>query len=115
MPRRSQKFYKTAEFASLAGVTVRALHHYDRLGLLKPSRTANCHRLYNGTDLAALQQIITLKFIGFSLKQIKGMLGKDSLDLAKALERQREIICEQRRNFELVIETIERVERTLAS
>ena len=70
--RRTNRFYKAAEFAQLAGVTVRTLHHYDRLGLLKPTgHTAKGHRLYGERDFARLQQIVTLKFIGFPLKQIE--------------------------------------------
>jgi hypothetical protein len=53
----SQIRYQPCEFARLAGVTVRALHHYDRLGLLKPSdRTAAGYRLYGPEDFARLRQ-----------------------------------------------------------
>src|SRR5690348_14943471 len=97
MAKKAGRFYKTAEFARLASVTVRTLHHYDRLGLLKPSgRTAKDHRLYGERDFARLQQIVTLKFIGFPLKQIKNILNRDSFDLACELRSQREIIGEQR-------------------
>lgn len=116
MTGRTGRFYKTAEFANLAGVTVRTLHHYDRLGLLKPSgRTAKGYRLYGERDFARLQQIVTFKFIGFSLQQIKNILNRGSFDLAKALKSQREIIGEQRRRLELAIKAIERVEGVLAS
>ena len=116
MTKRSERFYKTAEFAKLAGVTVRTLHHYDRLGLLKPSsRTAKGYRLYGERDFARLQQIVTLKFIGFPLKQIKSILNRDSFDLSNELRSQREIIVEQRRRLELAIKAIEKVESVLAS
>jgi MerR family transcriptional regulator, thiopeptide resistance regulator len=116
MTKRSERLYKTAEFAKLAGVTVRTLHHYDRLGLLKPSaRTVKGYRLYGERDFARLQQIVTLKFIGFPLKQITRILNRDSFDLAKELRSQREIIVEQRRRLELAVKAIERVERVLAS
>src|SRR5712692_1172200 len=116
MTKRSERLYKTAEFAKLAGVTVRTLHYYDRLGLLKPSaRTAKGYRLYGERDFARLQQIVTLKFIGFPLKQIKRILNRDSFDLAKELRSQREIIVEQRRRLELAVKAIEKVERVLAS
>jgi len=116
MAKRSERFYKPAEFAKLAGVTVRTLHHYDRVGLLKPSsRTAKGYRLYGERDFARLQQIVTLKFIGFSLKQIRSILNRGSFDLARELKTQREIIVEQRRRLELAVKAIERVERLLAS
>src|SRR5258708_5481163 len=116
MTRRTSRFYKTAEFAKLAGVTVRTLHHYDRLGLLKPTgRTAKGHRLYGEHDFARLQQVVTLKFIGFPLKQIKDILNRGSFDLATELRSQREIIGEQRRRLELAIKAIGKVEGVLAS
>ena len=52
------KLYHVREFAQLAGVTVRALHHYDRLGLLRPSRTETGYRLYYLRDLERLEQIV---------------------------------------------------------
>ena len=64
--------YRVSDFAEKAGVTVRTLHHYDRLGLLKPSgRTEAGYRLYGERDFGRLQQIVTLKFIALPLRQIK--------------------------------------------
>src|ERR1051325_4603224 len=84
-----EKLFKTREFAKLAGVTVRALHHYDRLRLLKPSRyTRAGYRLYSERDFARLEQIVALKFIGFPLKEIKRILNREAADLATALRRQ---------------------------
>ena len=54
--------YKATEFAELSGVTVRALHHYDRLGLLRPKRTHNGYRAYGEQELVRLEQIVALKF-----------------------------------------------------
>jgi DNA-binding transcriptional MerR regulator len=69
--------YRVSDFAEKAGVTVRTLHHYDRLGLLKPSgRTEAGYRLYGERDFARLQQIVTLKFIGLPLRQIKDLLDR---------------------------------------
>src|SRR5256885_10285045 len=100
MKEADENLFKAREFAVLTGVTVRTLHHYDRLGLLKPSRyTQAGYRLYSERDLARLQQIVTLKFIGLSLKQIKGILSQKSFDLATALRAQREIITEKRRQL----------------
>ena len=61
--------YRIREFAGLAGVTVRALHHYDRLGLLKPRRTQTGYRVYCTRDLETLEQIVALKFIGLALNE----------------------------------------------
>ena len=71
MTRVENRTYRAREFARLAGVTVRALHHYDRLGLLKPQRTQAGYRVYSEEDLKALEQIVALKFIGLPLKKIK--------------------------------------------
>src|SRR5207248_10439792 len=74
--------YHVQEFARRAGVTVRALHHYDQLGLLKPSgRSAAGYRLYRDADLVRLQQIVTLKFIGLSLQQIREALKRRDIGL----------------------------------
>ena len=86
-------FFHTHEFAQRAGVTVRTLHHYDRLGLLKPSRYTDAgYRLYGERDFARLQQIVVLKFIGLSLKEIKRLLEEKQLDLPGTLRVQREIV-----------------------
>jgi hypothetical protein len=66
------RLYHVHEFAGLAGVTVKTLHHYDRLGLLIPTRTEAGYRLYAEADLERLGQTIALKFLGFSLKQVRG-------------------------------------------
>ena len=96
----NEKQYQAIEFAQLAGVTVRTLHHYDRIGLLKPSGYTNAgYRLYGKRDLVRLQQIVTLKFIGFSLTQIKNLLNSNSFDLQVALTQQKEIIAEKRQQL----------------
>jgi len=68
------KSYRVHEFAELAGVTVKALHHYDRLGLLKPARTQAGYRAYKTVHLARLEQIVALKSLGIPLKQIRTIL-----------------------------------------
>ncbi len=111
-----KRWYKASEFARLTGITVRTLHHYDRLGLLKPSgHTAAGYRLYGERDFARLQQIVILKFIGFPLNQIKEILDRGSAPLAAVLRLQRNLLDEKRRQLDLAIEAIEKVERVLAS
>jgi MerR family transcriptional regulator, thiopeptide resistance regulator len=116
MKKVKERWYKASEFAGLTGVTVRTLHHYDRLGLLRPSgRTVSGYRLYGERDFARLQQIVTLKFIGFPLKQIKNILDRDSFDLQTELRLQREIIVERRRRMDMAVKAIEEAERLMAS
>ena len=113
---KEAKQYQPTEFARLAGVTVRTLHHYDRIGLLKPSGyTGAGYRLYRQHDLIKLQQIVTLKFIGFSLVQIKNLLNSNSFDLAVALNQQKEIIAEKRQQLDLAIKAIEKAQNLLTT
>jgi DNA-binding transcriptional MerR regulator len=68
---------KVGEVARQTGLTVRTLHHYDELGLLVPSsHTESGHRLYTAVDLARLQQIISLRQLGFSLEQVRDCLDR---------------------------------------
>lgn len=108
--------YRVSEFAEKAGVTVRTLHHYDRLGLLKPSgRTEAGYRLYNERDFARLQQIVTLKFIGLPLSQIKELLDRGDLDLRSTLRFQRRLLLDKRLQVEAAIRAIEEAEKSLQS
>src|SRR5215467_13784970 len=112
--RRGIPVFRVSEFAEKAGVTVRTLHHYDRLGLLKPSgRTEAGYRLYGDRDFARLQQIVTLKFIGLPLRQIKDLLDRGDLDLKSALNLQRRMLLEKRVQVEAAIRAIEEAERSL--
>jgi DNA-binding transcriptional MerR regulator len=111
MKATNEKLFKTREFAKAAGVTVRTLHHYDRLRLLKPSRyTAAGYRLYSEHDFARLEQIVALKFIGFSLNEIRKILNRETIDLVTALRRQRQAIEEKRRRLDRAIKAIQRAE-----
>jgi DNA-binding transcriptional MerR regulator len=110
------RLYKAQEFADRAGVTVRTLHHYDRLGLLSPSgRTEAGYRLYGDRDLLRLEQILALKFIGFPLQEIRRLLKRDAKDLPSALRRQRTMILEKRRMLDLAVQAIQRAETAAAS
>jgi DNA-binding transcriptional MerR regulator len=111
----TERLLQAQQFAERAGVTVRTLHHYDRLGLLKPSsRTGAGYRLYGERELARLQQIVTLKFIGLSLKEIKKLLDHREFDLRTTLRLQRQIIEEKRRQLDLGLEAIAKAESMMA-
>jgi DNA-binding transcriptional MerR regulator len=111
----SERLYQVQEFAARCGVTVRALHHYDHLGLLKPTMYAESgYRYYSDRDLARLQQIVTLKFIGLSLKQIGEMLDGDAFDGAAMLRSQRAALEERRRQLDMAIRAIDSAERITA-
>jgi DNA-binding transcriptional MerR regulator len=101
------RIYGVQEFAALAGVTVKALHHYDRLGLLTPRRTDAGYRLYSQRDLTRLKQISALRFVGLPLKKIKIILDAGSDSLGDALQRQRDVLTEKRRQLDRAIKAIE--------
>src|SRR6266852_4350094 len=78
--------FRVGEFAALTGVSIRALHHYDQLGLLRPTENSEAgYRLYSERDLLRLQQILTLRYLGFALKQIGQLLDRPSFDLVASL------------------------------
>ena len=102
----TKELFKTQEFAKLAGVTVRALHHYDRLGLLKPrQRSQSGYRLYSARDFGRLEQIVVLKFLGMPLKQIRGLLAAEG-QLSQALHRQQTVLAEKRRHLDRAVAAI---------
>jgi len=105
--------YRVQEFSALAGVTVRALHHYDRLALLKPRRTDAGYRVYSSSDLERLERIVALKFLGLPLKQIKSVLDRDDRTLAGVLRAQRRALEEKRRRLDLAIGAIRDAERAV--
>src|SRR5579863_1614569 len=101
--------HQAQQFARLAGVTVRTLHHYDRLGILKPRRRTDAgYRLYEDRDLERLEQIVALKFLGLSLGQIGNLLenGADNGSVAEALALQRRLLLEKRHMLDRAIQAI---------
>jgi len=105
--------YRIHEFARLAGVSVKTLHHYDRVGLLKPQRTRARYRLYAARDLERLEQILALKFLGMPLTQIRTLLDHDGLSLADSLELQRCALEEKRETLETAIRAIKDAESVM--
>jgi DNA-binding transcriptional MerR regulator len=105
--------YRVQAFAQLAGVTVRALHHYDRLALLRPRRSPSGYRLYVERDLERLEQIVALKFIGLPLKQIQQVLDRDTRSLPSVLRAQRDALEEKRHRIDQAIGAIRDAERSV--
>lgn len=114
MQAAAQKFRQAKQFAKEAGVTVRTLHVYDRLGILRPAaRTDSGYRLYGEAELERLEQILALRFVGFRLEHIKELLQGSKWPLVVALRMQREIIAQQRRKLDAAAQAIEQAESTL--
>jgi DNA-binding transcriptional MerR regulator len=108
-----QVTYRVQAFANLAGVTVRTLHHYDRLALLRPKRTGSGYRVYAMTDLERLERIVALKFLGLPLRQIKRVLDRDGRSLPEVLRAQRRALEEKRRRLDQAIGAIADAEKTI--
>jgi MerR family transcriptional regulator, thiopeptide resistance regulator len=102
------KVFGIGEFAHRAGVTIRTIRYYDKLGLLKPSAyTESGRRLYSEMDFAKLQQILTLKFIGLSLEEISRLLTTDTAEINQLLEQQKQVLKEKAKQLAALIQTIE--------
>lgn len=100
---------KIKEVANLVGISVRTLHHYDEIGLLKPAEVTEAgYRLYSDENLERLQQILFFKELGFPLKQIKEIIDSPSFDRLEALELQKKMLEEKRKRLDCMLATIEK-------
>ncbi|HEY6487446.1 MAG TPA: MerR family transcriptional regulator [Candidatus Cybelea sp.] len=116
METRPGALRRIKAFANDAGVSVRTLHLYDRLGLLEPAAvTESGYRLYGEAELERLEHILALRFVGLNLDQIKQLLGEASPPLADALRTQRDVIARQRRRLDAALGVIERAQNALAA
>ena len=105
----AEELHTVGEVANLAKVTVRTLHHYDRIGLLVPSRRAeNGYRIYDYADLERLRQILLLRELGFGLDAIGQMLDAGAYDRRRALVAQRELLRERQRRTDRIIAGMDR-------
>jgi DNA-binding transcriptional MerR regulator len=101
--------FKVKEVAGLVGVSVRTLHHYDQIGLLKPESVSPAgYRLYTDRNLERLQQILFFKEIGFDLHEIKEVLDSPGFDRRNALYTHRELLLEKKNRLEEIIRTVEK-------
>lgn len=92
------------EVCKISGVTIRTLHHYDAIGLLKPSRVSEAgYRLYDDAAIARLQSILLLRELDFSLKEIKSILDDPDFVLADALEQQIRLLKLQKGRIDKLI------------
>ena len=92
------------EFAALTGVSIRTLHYYDEIGLLRPaSVTDSGYRLYGQQELERLQQILFLRELRFSLKEIAQILDDPTFDKRQALHQHRQLLLLQRQRLDELI------------
>ena len=101
------KQYTAGTLAELAGVSARTVRYYDTKGILRPTGyTESGYRLYDDTALLKMQQISMLKFAGFSLEEIQGMLIMEDRAIPDILEDQRQLLLERRDKIDEVIELL---------
>ena len=85
--------YTVNEVSKMTGVSIRTLHHYDEIDLLKPAQVTQAgYRLYDQGTLMRLQSIMLFRELRFSLKEIKAMLDSPAFDVHKALRQQIELL-----------------------
>src|SRR5580692_6965252 len=101
--------YTVKKLSELSGVTVRTLHFYEEIGLLKPAyHGANGYRYYEEKELLQLQQILFFKQLGFSLKQIQKVLGKSDFDQLSALHSHRKSLSLEWEKIGQLLKTIDK-------
>ena len=101
--------YTVSKVARMAGVSVRTLHHYDAIGLLRPlARTPSGYRLYGRQDLLRLQQILFYRELDMPLEEIRRLLDDPAFEPVAALQEHRRQLRERARRIERLLETIER-------
>lgn len=101
--------YTVKKLAAMSGMSVRTLHWYDEVGLLKPAWLgANGYRHYGEAELLKLQQILFYRELGFELKQIKDILGAGDFDKLAALESHRKMLNKKLERTRRLIVTIDK-------
>jgi phosphoribosylaminoimidazole-succinocarboxamide synthase len=106
--------YTINKLASLAGVSVRTLHYYDKLGLLKPRyRHENGYRYYDDDSIIRLQQIMFFRELGFSLDKIGEIISLPDFNVLEALKSQLDLLVKKSERLEELILTLEKTIKRL--
>ncbi|MEU0396812.1 MerR family transcriptional regulator [Streptomyces sp. NPDC006208] len=101
--------YSVGQVAAFAGVTVRTLHHYDEIGLLRPGGRSHAgHRRYDDADLDRLQQILFYRELGFPLEEVAALLDDPDTDPQAHLRRQHELLSARITKLQEMAEAVER-------
>jgi len=105
--------FTVKDVAAMAGVSVRTLHHYDHIGLLKPHAVSEAgYRLYGEQELERLQQILFHRELGFALAEIRAIMDRPDFDRVESLRSHRAALAARRKRLGILIGTID---RTIAS
>ncbi|MXY57546.1 MAG: MerR family transcriptional regulator [Gammaproteobacteria bacterium] len=106
-PNKEETMYQISEAAALSGLTIRALRHYDAIGLLQPvTRSDAGYRFYGNDDVEALQRIRRYQGYGFSLHEIGELLTAKAPDRLKALRNQRDAVRQRASDTAQVVQAI---------
>ena len=98
--------YTVKKLSELSGVTVRTLHFYEEIGLLKPAyHGSNGYRYYEERELLQLQQILFFKELGFTLKQIQKVLGRSDFDQLAALSSHKKALTREWEKIGFLLKT----------
>lgn len=101
------------EVSNLTGVSIRTLHHYDKIGLLNPAKVTEAgYRLYDDASLCRLHAILLLRELQFPLKDIKQILDAPGFDTMEALEQQIELLELQKQHLEDLIAHARKIQKT---
>lgn len=97
------------EFAKLTGVSVRTLHYYDEIGLLKPAfvDAQNGYRFYDENSLVSMQEILFYRELDFPLKSIRNIMSSPDYDKEKALSEQRKLLSLKKERLERIINALD--------
>ena len=101
------------EFAELCGVSVRTLHYYDEIGLLRPAFVdeQNSYRFYDEKSLMRIQEILFFKELDFPLKSISEILSSPDYDKQKALKEQRKLLILKKQRLERIIDALDNAQK----
>ena len=100
--------YMIKKASETSGVSVRMLHHYDKIGLLSPQKSENGYRYYTEEDMACLQTILFYKYLGFPLKKIKSLIAKDNTEILIHLKRQLNLMQKEKEKLLTLMETLQK-------
>jgi MerR family transcriptional regulator, thiopeptide resistance regulator len=107
---------KVGDLAKQTGVSVRTLHYYDEIGLLSPShRTEAGYRLYGEGDIVRLQQIVSLRQLGFSLEEIRECLQQSNFSFDRVIQLHTARLQEQIELSQKLLNRLERIAQTVNS
>ena len=108
-----EKRYTAGELARWAGVSARTIRFYEEKGILRPrERSAKGYRLYDDSAILRLQEILMMKYVGLSLGEIQQALQRgEELSVGELLERQRELVLEERSRLDCILDVIDQARR----